>query len=257
MAMNITIPGWAQTLAAAPLTPWLLGSVLVYAAATHVAWWLRERDRFSAPPGSWLREVLRFTFYLGIPYLALGGWPRPPLSGLLSLPDLGLVGPGPPWPAHRWLGAVSLAFGIGLAAFLLLGLAWIQAKRNPGSAGLGYPSHPWWALLVDVVYLQVHWAFYRGGLEVILDDPYGSAFLGLALVYGEWALDPFWRRSWRQPGRAGEPWLRSALALVSSVLYLMTRNLWVCLALHATLEPGLRWLGRQKNPLLREETPAG
>jgi hypothetical protein len=246
--MNGTAADWAQALTAAPLTRWLLGSVLIYAAATNVAWGLRERAFLSAPPAGWIREVLRFTFYLGIPYLALGGWPRPPLSGLLSLPDLGLVGPGPLWPAARWLGAISAGLGIALAALLLLGLAYIQANRRPGMTGLGFHPRRGLALGMDVLYLQVHWSFYRGALDVVLEDLYAGVFLALALVYAEWSLNPFWRHAWRQPDKAGEPWLRTALALVSAVLYLMTRNLWVCLVVHAILGLGLRWLGRRRAP---------
>ena len=64
---------------------------------------------------------------------------------------------------------------------------------------------------------------------------YKGVFLGLGLVYLEWALNPAWRRGWRALPRAAEQWLQAALALVSALVFLLTRNLWLCLGVHAVL----------------------
>jgi hypothetical protein len=205
--MNNSVDQLAQTLSASPLTFWILGSVLAYGLATNVLWLARSRGLKLPPYGDWLVQVVRFVFYLGIPYLALGGWPQPPFSALLSPEDMGLVGLGGRWPVTRWLGAVGAGLGFGLVAFVFLLLAWANANRRADSAPpdgvrLRFPPQPWWAILIDVLYLEVHWAFYRGALAVVLGDVYAGVLLGLGLVYLEWSLNPYWRAGWRNESQA-------------------------------------------------------
>ena len=219
-----------------PLVFWVAASILACALVTNALWLLRSRGIQRHPAWPALSQAARFVFFLGIPYLALGGWPRPPFSGLLSLEELGLVGFSPRWPATRWLQSVGTGLALGMAAMVLLLLAWTQANRAAGNHRLRFPPRQWWALWVDGLYLQVHWAFYRGALAAALEDVYTGVFVGLGLVYLEWALDPFWRQGWREPAQAAERWLRTALALVAALIFLFTRNLWVCLAIHGLLE---------------------
>jgi hypothetical protein len=231
---------WAWVENPSPLLFWVGSSLLVYALAANVLWW--RRSSWSTPYRQRLVEVGRFFFYLGIPYLALGGWPQRPYKGLLSLEDMGLVGLGGQWPAARWLGAVGVGLGWGLAALLILALAWASANRRAGGIQLGFPSRPWWWILIDVIYLQAHWAFYRSALAVALNDAFVGCFLGLGLIYLEWSLNPFWRHGWRLEAQAAAPWLRAALALVIAVLFFLSRNLWICLGAHWRLEFCLRRL---------------
>jgi hypothetical protein len=91
---------------------------------------------------------------------------------------------------------------------------------------------------------EVHWAFYRAAWALTLQDVYAGAFLGLGVVYLEWSQSPFWRQGWRATAQAGGRWLRAAMALVVALLFLLTRNLWVCLAVHWMLELALWQLGR-------------
>jgi hypothetical protein len=104
-------------------------------------------------------------------------------------------------------------------------------------------------LPIDALYLQVHWAFYRGALAVELGDVYTGVFLGLGLIYLEWALNPFWQQGWRDKNLAAGQWLRAALALVAAILFLFTRNLWVCLGVHGALELTFHSLGRERSPV--------
>jgi hypothetical protein len=221
---------------------WAGASMLACAVVTNLAWLLRSRFRLPLLLRDALVQVARFLFYLGVPYLALGGWPRPPFHGLLSLEELGLVGANPRWPATRWLGAAGTGIWMGLAAFFLLLLAWKSANR--GTVRLGLPPRPWWALLIDGFYLQVHWAFYRAALAAALGDPSIGAFGGLGLVYVEWALDPAWRQGWREQAQVAERWLRAALALVAAILFFLTHNLWICLGLHWVLDIAMRGVAR-------------
>jgi hypothetical protein len=231
-----------------PLLYWVLGSVLVCALATNALWLARSRKLRPPTWSEWPLQAARFAFYLGVPYLALGGWPLPPFSELLAPLDVGLVGMGGRWPPIRWLGALGTGVGIGLASLLVLLLAWSSANRARDGVRLRFPAQPWWLTLIGVLYLEVHWAFYRGALAVALDDLYSGVFLGLALIWLEWALNPFWRSGWRSESRAASQWLRAALALVVTVLYLLTRNLWVCLGVHLAVEIPFWALGRERAP---------
>jgi hypothetical protein len=243
-----------------PLLFWLAGSVLAYILATNLDWMLRAKGRQFAPYGRWLKQAGRFLLFLGFPYLALGGWPQRPLQGLLSPEDLGLVGlslgdstgPGAAWLVTRWLEAAGAGLGVGILTLLVLAMAWAGANRGPFPQRLQFPHRPWWALAVDVLYLQLHWAFYRSALAVVLGDLYAGVFAGLGLVYLEWSFNPFWRRDWQLASRAGGRWLRAALALVAALIFLLTRNLWVCLVVHLPLELLFWRLGRDQSPDLED-----
>ncbi len=226
---------WIQAGLASPLALFLAGSVLLYALATST-WYGLTKVRPTSPLHlSLARLVGSLLFYLGIPYLALGGWPRRPLQGLLSPVDLGLVGPGAVWPVTRWLEALSTSLGVGLLTFLVLYLAWKSARRGENNPPT-FPARPVWMLLIEGLFLEVHWAFYRGGLAVLLDDVYLGVFAGLALVYVEGGLNPSWRDGWRDPSQGVVHWFRAGLALASSLLFLLTRNLWGCLLMHWLVE---------------------
>lgn len=238
--MSADLDRWAWVGDPSPLLFWVGGSLLVYALVVNAWWW--GRNSWHPPYRQTLVELGRFLFYLGIPYLALGGWPQRPYRGLLSLQDLGLVGLGGQWPVTRWLSVVGIGLGWGLAALLILVIAWAGANRRSDAMQLSFSSHPWWWILIDVLYLQVHWAFYRGALAVALNDAFIGSSLGLGLIYLEWCLNPFWRQEWRLEVHAAAPWLRAALALVMAVLFFLTRNLWICLGVHCALEFCLRRL---------------
>lgn len=257
--MDGVLDGLASAANMSQLLAWVWGSAGLYVLATQALWLMRGSWR--SPHQRWLVQVGRFLFYLAIPYLALGGWPRQPYRGLLSLEDMGIVGLGTTWTVTRWLEAVGLGLALGSVAFLFLLLGWGTANRGAGGVWLGFSRRPWWVLLVDVLYMEVHWAFYRSGMAVALGQGssylYAGVFLGLGLVYLEWCLNPFWRRGWRTESQAAARWLRAALALIVAVLFLFTRNLWVCLGVHLLLELAAWQLGRRRNRLSLPETAEG
>lgn len=242
----------AGAYASFPLVFWVLGSMALYVLGSHVLWLLRPLDLRRAPAvwrahaGRGLIQVARLGFYLAIPYLALGGWPLGPFQGLLSLADVGLVGFGGSWTVSRWLEAAGTGLGLGLLSLLVLALAWANASRWDGSLRLGFAPQPWWALLVDGLLLEVHWAFYRGALVVALGDLYTGVYWALSLVFLEWTLNPFWRRGWRRADRVAGQWLRAALALASALIFYLTRNLWVCLVVHLALTGAMRQIGHPR-----------
>lgn len=245
-----------QALLQSPLSLFLIGSVLLYAVAENAYHWLpRARPEILRPLSialSIAQPIGSLLFYLAIPYLALGGWPRRPLQGLLSPADLGLVGPGAAWPATRWLEALSTSLGIGLLTFLVLFGAWKGALQSAGERR-SFPARPVWRLLIEGLYLEVHWAFYRGAVAVLLDDVYLGVFFGLALVYVEWSLNPAWRAGWRDRAQAVR-WLRTGLALASALLFLLTRNLWGCLLMHWLVEMAFWRVFRDPRPAVPDQT---
>lgn len=227
-----------------PLLIWVLASVLVYFLATNALWLIK--DHWRSPYLPWLVRLGRFLFFLAVPYLALGGWPRGPYQGLLSLEDMGIVGLDERWPVTRWLEATGIGLGWGLVALLMLALALASANRRTEGVWLRFPSRPWWLILVDGIGLTVHWAFYRSALVLALGDAYAGVFWGLGLIYLEWSLNPFWRKGWRIESQAATSWLRGALAFVVALLFILTRNLWICLVVFWLLEFALRYLGRER-----------
>lgn len=248
--MNDAINRFGQLDTSSPLLHWVLASFAAYVLGAHILWLLRSRILWRSPYRELLEEASRFLFFLGVPYLVLGGWPRPPLSGLLSLEDLGLLAWGPLWPASRWLQAAGNGLALGLAALAILILAWANASRASEQGGNDpgpcFSPRPWWLLVLDVLYLEVHWAFYRTALTLLLDDAYVGVFVGLGLVYVQWGLNPLWRRGWRKGSQAASRWLRSAMALIAALIFLVTRNLWVCLVVHGLIEMTLRWMGTER-----------
>jgi hypothetical protein len=238
---------WNMGEAGTALMTWLLGSILINALTANLVWLVEGTSFWSRPYRRWIWEAVRFLYYVGIPYLVLGGWPQGPNRGLLSLGDMGIVGLDATWPLARWLQAAGTGLGWGLTFLLLLVLSWLNANRHAGRLRLAFAPERWWYILVDLLYLQIHWAFYRAALTLVMGDLYAGTFLGLALVYLEWSLNPFWRQGWREQSRAAARWLQAAAALAVAVAFFLSRNLWICLFVHGALESTLRRLGRERS----------
>jgi hypothetical protein len=235
-----------------PLGLWIAASILVYALASVVVWYFRQ-----ARPGrlgravaalqawhwrGWPREILRFGYYIGPPYAALLlGVASPRLLGLSSLD----------WAQSSGLGVV-----LGSGTFVLLLLGWWQyarATRNlvqPGKGPLATEvaalARPWGvgALLLEVIYLEAHWAFYRAGAILLLGD-YAGVFLGCAVAILEMLSRPLLWGRLRQPGQADGFLFTTSLAFVVTILFLFTHNLWVCAIVHGGLALGILSLLRR------------
>lgn len=225
---------------------WLALSFLLYALATNVVWYYREPrpGRIGRlvetikrwPYGAWFPQPLHLLYYLGLPYLAL-------LMGVVNLRSMGLIDLG--WFHH--LGKGAILGGVGL---LFLTLVWgyyarstrqLGPEADPLSSRLATLNQPlgWALLLLDLVYLEAHWAFYRSLPTQLLDDLYSGVFLGLALVLLEGASNPLLRHDLSRPERAGGILLTGGIALVIALVYLFTRNLWLCVLIHLGIEVGL------------------
>ncbi len=244
-----------------PLTPdqerlaWLGISLLLYLLGSLVAWGL-STVRFWPLLRSTLVGPLRFAYFVGLPYAAL-------LSGVITLKSLGLVGVAQ--AEHLELGVA-----VGLGGGTLVVFWWWHLRRAVRHLGAATgsisrsipPARRWdWAFgLIHAGYQQAHWAFYRALLILLLGDPYAGAFVGLALVCAEMLADPATRYGLATPPYAERFALTSSLAVISTVLFVLTGTSWLGAGVHLlTLVGvfGVAWLrgvagGPSENELLAD-----
>lgn len=218
---------------------WIAGSLVAYVLIAHAAWLMQRRLGFGTRAG-WLKPVGRagwWVFRIGLPYLALGGWPMQ--RGAIPASAMGWVGSG--WSSWTWFEMAGSGALVGLVVFvgLILVRTYVEralrSRRKP--VPVLEPSRlPWWEHLAEIVAIDVHWAFYWAGMAGVLGDSYIGLWAGLGLIYLELALDPFWRRDLGSPDRSHGRWQRAALALGMAMVFWQTRNLWVCITVHWLLE---------------------
>ena len=259
---------------------WIALSILTYAISVNLAWhWRRPRSsRVGSwieklkgwPLAGWLLQLLRFAYYVGLPFcLLLNGDAverslgrflgfRFLMRGVLLPRVMGLGG----LTTSEWFAGVGMGIALGLGAFFLMASGrWYftrslrelsreqVASADPGTT-VGKPAvmvsppptQAWWMILWEAIYAEMHWAFYRAGPIVLLDDDYAGVFLGFLILSLEWWTNPAWRRGWDPMGRRPDVVLRWSLAFVMAIIFLFTRNLWLSIPLHWAIEMGCRYL---------------
>ena len=243
---------------------WLGGSLLLAILWASLAWFFRQPRpgavgeaitrlvtwRFSP----WLLQLLRLLYYIGVPFAALL-WGHDAVVGrLLGLQPLDIHVAGGPEVAATlaanwsdWAHDVGWAVALGLGAWGVLALGWWAYRRAlavAGAAGLAAGAqNSGWVFLREAAYHEIHWAFCRNA-PILAVGTYWGAWAGLALVALEAALNPAWRAGLADPQQAPGQLMRMALAVASSVLFLLTRNLWLALLLHWGVSWGLASLAR-------------
>ncbi len=234
--------------------------------------WVR---RFSE---GWTVSVLRFAYFIGLPYIAL-------ILGVLPARYLGLGGlnrlqatqsfpsefehltePGRFLAQIRnnvslivldWLPDVGKLVSLVLVALLLLGVAWLGygyfrwrilsgLRRISTFRMKGYPS------VVQVVYLAVHWSFYRGAIWLLADDLYLGVVGGVVLVGLEWILDAGWLHQVQDPSAGEPPRIDASILVATSSIFLFVPNLWLLLPVHWILAKLSWWM-----TTLRQQRIAG
>jgi hypothetical protein len=234
------------------LALWVLLSVLIYGLSVNVVHRLRRAPssrlgRYWAtfedwPHSLWLIHGLRFLYYLCVPYLALTrGVTSPLLMGM--------------WGVHRfqaqWGAQMAVGVALALGALLLLLWSWRHSQLTTNEAEPSRPATPyafqrkviavpwgWGLIALDILYLEMHWAFYRGATIRSLGSYFG-VFAGLLLVLAEWGLNPAMREDIGLAKRDGEAITTVVIALSISIIYYFTTNLWLCIAIHLMLQFGL------------------
>jgi hypothetical protein len=162
----------------------------------------------------------------------------------------------------EWFAGVGMGIVLGLGAFFLMAsgwwyftrslreLPWEQVTSSDSEASVGEPAvmvalpptQAWWVILWEAIYAEIHWAFYRAGPIILLDDYYAGVFLGFLILNLEWWTNPAWRHGWGPAGQRPDVVLRWSLAFVMAIIFLFTRNLWLAIPLHWAIEIGCRHL---------------
>jgi hypothetical protein len=221
---------------------WVVFSIGLYALGADLAWhyrrprpgrlgqWVETVKGWSYR--GWLLEAGRFLYYIGIPYAALlRGVVLPRLMGLTHL---------------DWVKGIGLGTALGGGTFLILALIWwwyaravaalpLSAKQRRG-ASLGDDSINGWVLLREVIYLETHWAFYRSAAILLLDDYYLGTFVGFLLVTLEWLINPAWRADLSLPWQSANILMLWSTAFVTAIIFLFTRNLWLLVPMHWSID---------------------
>lgn len=222
---------------------WVIFSISTYALGVDIAWHYR-RPRSGRlgqwaetlkewPHRHWLLEAVRLLYYIGIPYAALlRGVALPRLMGLTHL---------------DWVKGIGLGTALGGGAFLLLALIWwwyaraiaalpLSARERQGANSEFADSSNGWTLLREAIYLETHWAFYRGAAILFLDNHYAGTFLGFLLVTLEWSINPAWRADLSLPWRSVSVLMRWSMAFAMAIIFIFTRNLWLLVPIHWGIE---------------------
>ena len=210
----------------------VLLSALINGLAWHSSWKGSGTRRLIQWPISFLCQVGRFLFFVGLPYVSL-------LSGLIPATQCGLVD-------QEWLRNLTLCLPLGLGSFLVLlslrVLTLWREKTAPGGVVPGESRPSFWATLRESLYQEIHWAFYRSAPLLATGDREQGIALGLGIVALEAWLNPAWRARWRHPHLAATALRTSALAVTMAVVFGVTGNLWVTLGLHVTVENASGWV---------------
>ena len=209
----------------------VLTAVSMYVLAAHLAWRLRL-DR------NWLgrlaTQLARFVYYCGIPGVALLRGATVAQMGIpttyagsdildLAFRLFGLAQAG----ELLYLGS---GLAMGAAALCLLVAVWVWYARAVPQAGIG--PMPWWVALREAVYMQLHWAFYRGAVATLTDDRTIIAFASLGLVAFSWVLSSQRRHDLLTPRGylVVQDWM---CALLTTFVLLSIQALWLLILFHS------------------------
>lgn len=200
---------------------------------------VQRRALLASPGGAVISWLLRFLWLVLPGYAAL-------LLGVLSPRLMGITQID--WGAPFGFGMLAALAALALLVAAVLTYRHAQPEL-PMQPSLGVAVTASVRLLLEAGALQWHWAFYRSAVidwaaAARLDNPtYWGTWLAVGLVCLEGALSPLLWRDLRIVGLAERRVLRGVLLVVTSVVYLLSRNFWLLWALHATanvlLEPRL------------------
>jgi hypothetical protein len=248
---------------------WMAGSLLLAGLWTNLAWlfspWVEAgrspddseslAERIVILLASWrfspvLFQGLRLLYYVALPFAALFWGYDAVISrffGLqrLILPTSGALAGSASINANwlDWANDIGWAAALGLGSWALLMVAgWVRRRALAGTDR----SRPGgrvsvWETLREALYHETHWAFYRSA-PIETFGLYWGPWAGLTLAALEALINPAWRKGLRHPERAAALLLRAALAVISSLLFLRTQNLWLAILLHWGVASSLRAL---------------
>lgn len=211
-------------------------SIVLYALVANLAWLTRNRrtgriGRFM----SWsstsriahsLGELARWVYYLVVPWATL-------MLGYSTAHALGVWG-------MDWLNGVIYFAVLAVGAGIVILWVWRPYTQNEHLRTIDESGWTRARHIIEITYQEAHWAFYRSGPILWLGDFYWGSFLGLALVLIEGWSNPTVRASAHDIARADAPLWSGSLAIISTIVFIFTQNVWYCLAVHLLLDLGLR-----------------
>ncbi len=170
------------------------------------------------------------------PLLRLIGLALPPYvalqTGLVSMRDLGLA-------ELDWIQRFGLGLAVSGALLLMLLVASWQFRHVNLTLPAPAPQQRF-LLPLQTAAEQLLWALLRFGAASFLRSQgveapaaaYLGAWLGLVLLYLAWVADPTWRQRLRQPASQRHEIVYLALALATTVVFLVSGNLWLSWVMH-------------------------
>lgn len=237
-----------------------------YVFVSIVLWMVVAQLTRRRPAHPWARRmseggvgaVLRFAYYVGLPYAAL-------VLGVVPARYLGLVGfdrlqtGAPPLRAFdaalngwqllarirdaislmllSWLPDLGAISGLAATMLLLLSVTWLgYSFFRPGvapvsGAGLSFLGRDTTPSALRAGYQAIHWSFYRSAVWMLTGDLYVGFIGGILLVSVEWMLDPGWMARVHTPAAEG-PLLDATLLIATSVIFFFVPNLWLLMPIH-------------------------
>ncbi len=217
---------------------WTLASMVVAVLVTLIFSPARA-DRFrSTLAGRLIEHICRLIYFIGLPYAAL-------LTHSISAVDLGFMGNTGSndaaifgWTSADWLRGLSTGVTLGLIVLIPIGLAARQMARAGSPLGVDVRSAG--SIVIDSVYSEVHWAFYRSAPLILFGSAYGAALIGVLLVSLELVVSIVRSGLGAQP-EDRQSWIGQALLLaMSATTFILTRNVWLAIALHMVIEVALK-----------------
>lgn len=228
----------------------VLGSILLHIVGANLAWRVRvvpesnlaERAR-KLSASNFVRVlfgILRFVYYVGMPYVAV-------IFGWVDVRTLGLG-------YLDWADGLRWIIVIALASWSLLMFVWVPYLRATSDVPLQFDSQSfsWARRVVEVIYMQAHWAFYRAAsilaLANFLNDDlavYWGTSAGIALICIEAWADPRVRCQLARVGKGESALWSAGQAIINMAGFVLTRNVWLLALLHLALEftvPHLRMM---------------
>lgn len=180
---------------------------------------LVARHYMSAPWRAWLAPLYWFL----IPYLAL-------LAGAVSPRLMGLY-----W--IDWRTTFQVGAGLILVIGLLAGLAWLFVMSRSRAGSQTGPRVGWSARLLWIGLAGAEewfWCFLRAALwEIAWEAPQGGAAPLYLAVWGAALLALPLAMALQENGRLRL--IKAVLLVVTTVVFLFTRNFWLCWLVHAAL----------------------
>lgn len=211
-------------------------SIVLYALMANLAWVNRqERAGRWGRVMAWMQtagiarafgELMRWLYYLAIPYATL-------MLGYNTMRALGVWG-------LDWIGTALTFAAVGIGALFVIVWVWRPYAKSEHPHAIDESGWNWARHIVELIYQEAHWAFYRSGPILWLGDFYWGTFIGLALVFLEAGSNPFVRANLRDVTRADAPLWSGSLAIVSAIVFIFTQNTWYALIIHLIIDLGLR-----------------